>query len=104
LKYDGENFEDELLNLAIRYKDPDSEVSNKDEYIVYANEYTENPSDEFLFGTCVVEFGLLLRDSPHKSSSSYQNIFSRLTPLIGSDDAKDELYHLVQKAQNLKDN
>ncbi|MDD3129251.1 MAG: VWA domain-containing protein [Candidatus Izemoplasmatales bacterium] len=104
LKYDGENFEDELLNLAIRYKDPDSDVSNKDEYIVYANEYTEIPSDEFLFGTCVVEFGLLLRDSPHKSSSSYQNIFSRLTPLIGSDDAKDELYHLVQKAQNLKDN
>lgn len=103
LKYDGENFEDELLTLSIRYKDPDSDTSKLSQNIVYENEYTDLPSEAFIFGTCVVEFGLILRDSEYKFNSEYQAIFARLNSLTATDEYKDELYDLVLKASTLMD-
>jgi Ca-activated chloride channel family protein len=103
LKYDGENLEDELLTLSIRYKDPDSDTSKLTDHVVYVNEYTETPSEAFKFGTCVIEFGLILRDSEYKKNSDFSSIFARLNSLTATDEYKDELYDLVLIASNLMD-
>jgi hypothetical protein len=71
--------------------------------VVYVNEYTETPSEAFKFGTCVIEFGLILRDSEYKKNSGFSSIFARLNSLTATDEYKDELYDLVLIASNLMD-
>ena len=102
LKYDGENYPDELLTLSIRYKDPDSDVSELVEHIVYSNDFTDTPSDNYLFASCVAEFGLLLLDSDYKYNSSYNAVIARATDVY-DDDYKEEFIELVRIAQRLAD-
>ncbi|XMB73204.1 VWA domain-containing protein [Mycoplasmatota bacterium WC30] len=102
LKYDGVNYPDELLTLSIRYKEPDSDVSELTEHIVYSNEFTETPSDNFVFASCVAEFGLLLLDSDYKYEANYNNIIVAASNVY-NDDYKEEFIELVRIAQRLND-
>lgn len=102
LKYDGENYLEELLTLSIRYKHPDSDNSVLVEHIVDNDEYTEEPSESFMFATCVAEFALILRESEFMYNSSYTSIINRLSNL-NNDEYKEEFLTLVQKAYNLSD-
>jgi Ca-activated chloride channel family protein len=103
LKYDGENYSDELLTLSIRYKAPDSDTSVQDDHVILAETFTQTPSGNFLFAASVAEFGLLLRDSIYKYNSSYNQIIARVTPIVGSDDYKAEFLDLVAIAAQLTD-
>lgn len=102
LRYDGENYLDELLTLSIRYKEPDSDRSELAQYIIYSNEYTDSPSNNFIFAGCVAEFGLLLLDSDYKYDASYNAVIARATNVY-NDDYKEEFIELVRIAQRLED-
>ncbi|MBI9009085.1 MAG: VWA domain-containing protein [Tenericutes bacterium] len=102
LKYDGENYLDQMLTLSIRYKAPDSDVSEKKDYVVYDSDFTETPSDNFLFASSVAEFGMLLLDSEFKYNSSYNAVIARATDVY-NDDYKEEFIELVRIAQRLQD-
>ena len=102
LKYDGQNYIDELMTLSIRYKNPDSEVSVLTEHILYMSEYTDTPSDNFIFASCVAEFGLLLRDSSYKYNASYNSVITRATN-VADDRYKLEFVELVRIAYQLTD-
>lgn len=63
---------EELLTLRIRYKQPDADVSTKQEFPVtdQGNSFTEATPD-FRFASAVASFGMLLRDSEHKGNTSF---------------------------------
>jgi Ca-activated chloride channel family protein len=101
LKYDGTNFENELLSISIRYKEADSDRSNLIQTTLSAI-ISETPSDTFSFAACVAEFGMLLRNSAFQGNASFSSVIARATPLA-NDDYRDEFLLLVQKAHQLSD-
>jgi Ca-activated chloride channel family protein len=77
---------DELMTVKLRYKLPDGDRSTE---LAHAVRDTDTPlsrtSADFRFATAVAEFGMLLRDSPHKGKASYQAVLERAQGALGSD-------------------
>lgn len=95
---------DDLLTLSIRYKEPDSDTSKLLEYPVLPAIYSEAMPDNLKFAACVLEFGMLLRESQYKGTSSYENILTMLSELgdyVTDDDYKEEFGELVKIAKNI---
>lgn len=94
---------EELLNVAIRYKEPDGDESKLMEVPVYSPTCGV-VSDDFVFAGCVAEFGMLLRDSEYKGTSSYNGILKALGDInIEEDGYKEEFKELVKKARSIYD-
>lgn len=88
----------EWATLKIRYKEPDKDESILKEYTVSEKMYTAKPDEDFYFAAAVAEFGLLVRDSSYKGTSSFKNIESLLNKVdTGADEYKDEFAYLVKK-------
>lgn len=88
----------EWATLKIRYKEPDEDESILKEYILTEDICTAEPSEDFYFAAAVAEFGLLVRESRYKGTSSFQNIESLLEKVnTEADDFKDEFAYLVKK-------
>jgi Ca-activated chloride channel family protein len=65
----------ELMNIKLRYKEPESEVSKLLTYPVINSEGDwQQASDNFKLSASVAEFGLLLRESSYKQNSSFGQI------------------------------
>lgn len=81
------NFDDEIMTVKFRYKAPDSDVSKLIEHSV-KDDHTSiaATSDNFRFAAAVAEFGMLLRSSEFKSSSSFADVLN----LAGNAKGKDE--------------
>ncbi len=105
LKYDGTNYSDEIMNLSIRYKDPNHDTSELIEEVVYISALQNTPSETYVFASSVVEFGLLLRDSDYKYNSSFDSIITRATNSLGLDENgyRAEFLTLVEVAKLLSD-
>jgi Ca-activated chloride channel family protein len=103
LRYTGENYQDELMYLAIRYKNPNSDTSELIEYQTYESDYSLETSETFNFASAVVEFGLLLRDSAYKYEASFDQVISRANANLGDDEYgyRDEFVELVEIAERL---
>jgi Ca-activated chloride channel family protein len=103
LRYTGENYQDELMYLAIRYKNPNSDISELIEYQTYESDYSLETSETFNFASAVVEFGLLLRDSAYKYEASFDQVISRANANLGNDayGYRDEFVELVELAERL---
>ena len=105
LKYQNgvETDSDDLLNIAVRYKEPDSDTSKELSYPVTSDSIKENMSDNMKFAAAIVETGMLLRDSEFKGSSSYDNVLSMLDsiPDVKNDTNKLEFLLLVKKISTL---
>lgn len=56
---------DEYCTLSIAYKEPDGYTSNYLEYPIGIENYTETPSDDFLFAAYVAETSLAIKDSEY---------------------------------------
>ncbi len=91
------NNSSDLATLSVRYKEPDSDNSNLLERVLTADDISENPSDNLKFAECVTEFGMLLRDSDYKGTSSAENILAMLDeiPEFIDDEYKTEFAELV---------
>ena len=67
------------------------------ERVLTADDISGNPSDNLKFAECVTEFGMLLRDSAYKGTSSAENILAMLDeiPEFIDDEYKTEFAELV---------
>ncbi|MBR1470558.1 MAG: VWA domain-containing protein [Lachnospiraceae bacterium] len=93
---------DELLTVNIRYKEPDADVSKLLEYPVTMAQYTDVMDDDTSWAAGIAQFGMLLRDSEFKGTSSYDEIYDRLkqSPKVMSDDLRAEFLYMLQKVSD----
>jgi Ca-activated chloride channel homolog len=95
----------ELLTLKLRYKQPDGDKSRLLEFPVTDNgRRFNNASTDFKFAAAVAEFGMLLRDSEFKGSSSYGAVLELAGEAKGADAEgyRSEFLNLVRKARGLQ--
>jgi len=94
----------ELLTLKLRYKNPTDSASLLVEYAV------ENTSVSFeqlpldaQFSIAVAEFGLILRDSEHKGTATFDDVVKLSTAAKGEDKQgyRSEFIQLVKKAARI---
>ena len=92
-------YADEYLTATLRYKDAANAgtVVTQDK-VLRLSDRTTTPDRDFDFCCAVTEFGMLLRDSEHKGTSSLDEV----RRLVGTtDDAlRQEFLELVDKAQD----
>ncbi|HEX2736163.1 MAG TPA: VWA domain-containing protein [Polyangiaceae bacterium] len=92
----------ELLTVKLRYKQPTAETSQLLSVPVAAPAGQVNTSDDFRFAAAVASFGMLLRQSPHRGSSSFGLVQSLAQGALGSDPSgrRKEFLSLVKLAQS----
>jgi Ca-activated chloride channel homolog len=80
-------FAGELMNVNIRYKQPDGEQSVLLSHAVRTPSrlVRRRTSDDFRFAAAVAEFGMLLRRSEHRGRSSVDDVLSLARGALGDD-------------------
>ncbi|MFT3868552.1 MAG: von Willebrand factor type A domain-containing protein [Nibricoccus sp.] len=94
----------ELLTLKLRYKAPSSDVSSKLEFpLIDIGEVFANASQDFKFAAAVAGFGMLLRESPHKGTTSFEAVQGWAESGLGEDanGYRHEFMDLVRKAKGI---
>ncbi len=95
---------DEIMNIKLRYKDHDGDVSKLiDHPVLDKGIIIDKTSDNFRFAAAVAEFGLLLRNSAFKSSASYAQVITLAKKAKGEDKEgyRKEFLKLVSNAHSL---
>ena len=89
---------DDLLTVSIRYKAPNGDKSKLLSYPLAADAYRSELSPDLAFAAAVAEFGMVLRNSENKGSSSYDSVLELAEPLVtrDSDDYRKEFLELVE--------
>ncbi len=98
--------DNEVAAVEITYKEPDSGESVKVNRSYTMDDYAAEPSEDSAFIGCVVEFGLVLRQSEYAVNANLENVLTRLSKLACTNDGgfKQEFKELVQKALALYNN
>ncbi|HEY0019991.1 MAG TPA: von Willebrand factor type A domain-containing protein [Longimicrobium sp.] len=78
-------FRGEMMNVNIRYKQPNGAESVLLSHPVRAAARNARNSDDFRFAAAVAEFGMLLRGSEHRGSSSLDRVLARARGALGRD-------------------
>jgi Ca-activated chloride channel family protein len=94
---------DEWLMVKMRYKHSDGDASRELAAALPAGAESATGED-FRFAAAVAEFGLVLRDSPHKGGASLSGVLSRAGAAAGYDPGghRTEFLDLVRMATGLK--
>jgi Ca-activated chloride channel family protein len=95
---------DELLTLKLRYKQPDGDTSTllqtpvTDRNLPYAR-----ASDDFKFAAAVAQYGMILRNSPHKGTATLDAVLELADEGKGKDDKgyRADFLDLVKKTKAL---
>jgi Ca-activated chloride channel family protein len=92
---------DEVMTVKLRYKAPDSDVS-KLSSVTVKNRSTEM-SANVGFAAAVAEFGMLLRESEHRGSATYEDAAALARRFRGPDPNgyRSEFIRLVELAESL---
>jgi len=90
---------DDFMTVKIRYKDPDGEVSKLVEHTVGAEALERKASNNFMFASAVVEFGLIITESKYMSESTLSSVQSRVEAALGEDNygLRAEFLDLVRR-------
>jgi Ca-activated chloride channel family protein len=99
------NFGSEMMTVKLRYKEPDGDQSRLMSIgVLDRNVEAGNASENLRFAAAVAQFGMLLRDSRYKGSSSFGNVESLAGGASGSDlkNYRTEFLELVSQAKRLK--
>ena len=94
----------EMLTLKLRYKAPDGDVSKLLEFPLTDTGATwEKSSRDFRFAAAVAGYGMLLRDSPHKGTATWNSVRELAVEGQGEDATgyRAEFISLLEKAQSL---
>jgi len=94
----------ELLTLKVRFKAPAEEVSRKLEFpLVDQGARLADASADFRFAAAVAEFGMILRDSPHKGAATFPQVLSLANAGREQDlgGYRGEFIDLVRKAEQI---
>ena len=81
---------DEWCTLSIAYKDPDKNESKYLEFPVGADNYTNRPSDDFIFATSVAEYAMALTDSEYLMDMSREEAIEQAIKNVKKIDPDDE--------------
>jgi Ca-activated chloride channel family protein len=95
----------DLMRLKLRYKQPDGQKGEEREWrIPDRSAALEDASADFKFAAAVAAFGMILRDSPHKSDASLDSVLTLADAGLGTDGSgyRAEFVGLVKKAQALR--
>jgi Ca-activated chloride channel homolog len=95
----------EILNLKIRYKEPEADTSQSFETpVTDRGAAFNNASTDFRFAAAVASFGMILRESPHKGQSNLDAVVDIAEKSRGTDKSgyRDEFLRLVRKARDLR--
>ena len=88
------------IKLAIRYKQPDAEISKLCEYYFGDGQLAGEPDEDFVFATTVIEFSMLLRNSKYaKNEITLESLIERLDGLT-LDTYKAEFKSLLNTLAN----
>ena len=92
---------DELLTVKFRYKEPDEEKSKLISHVV--KDKSVSASQNLNWTMAVAGFGMLLRDSEFKGTTSYNQVLAMARSAKGSDKFgyRQELIELVDLAKNM---
>lgn len=90
-----EDYKNELLNIQVRYKEPDEEESKLLSYPITTKSYTRKTSEDWKFASCIAEFAMILRESPYLEKGSMNHLVERLNQLEFEDGYKKEFKQLV---------
>jgi Ca-activated chloride channel homolog len=111
LKYQTSNVNDlaketnELVNIKLRYKEPDGLNSKLIETAVVDNSTSwEETSDNFRFSAAVAEFGMFLRDSEFKGTTTLNGTIELAENSLGKDKEgyRSEFVRLVKSAEAVR--
>jgi Ca-activated chloride channel homolog len=94
----------EMMRVRLRYKLPESDVSTLIEGpVIDRGVGIERASEDFRFQAAVAQFGMLLRGSRHKGSSSYDGVLRLANAAKGIDveGYRAEFITLVEAARNM---
>jgi Ca-activated chloride channel family protein len=95
---------DEIMTVKFRYKAPDGDASK---LIVHAVKDSRiditGTSENFRFAAAVAQFGMLLRNSEFKSTSSFDNVISLAKNAKGKDEEgyRSEFIKLAENARSI---
>lgn len=95
----------ELLLLKLRYKQPDGDKSRLLEFpVTDGGTGYDRASPDFKFAAAVASFGMLLKDSSYKGSSTYGTVLELASAAKGADEQgyRSEFINLVKAAQSLQ--
>ena len=96
----------ESLTVKIRFKAPEGDVSKKIEQ-GFVDPGTDSPrgSDDFQFAAAVASFGMILRDSPYKGTSTINTVLELGETGLGSDTEghRKEFLDMARAARPLLD-
>ena len=88
------------IKLAIRYKQPDADISKLCEYYFGDEQIVGEPDEDFVFATTVIEFSMLLRNSKYaKNEITLESLIERLDGLT-LDTYKAEFKSLLNTLAN----
>ena len=98
----------DIATVELRYKNPNEQAgssANKSVKFTFTTaDYTQTPNSDCVFIGCVLEYGLLLRESKYKSDASFTAVLARLTTLesyLRADQFKQDFARIVAKASEL---
>jgi Ca-activated chloride channel homolog len=97
----------EMLTVKVRYKKPDGRISRKLEFpLVDAGAAFANASADFRFAAAVAEFGMILRESPHRGAGTLGDVVAwaasaATTPASDPGGYRGEFIDLVRKTQRM---
>jgi Ca-activated chloride channel family protein len=95
---------DDLFTLALRYKLPDADNSQRIEFPAHDRGLkVAQASRNFTWSAAVAAFGMLLRDSPHKGNATFAAVSELAQSARGADLSgyRGEFLQLVEKAKAL---
>lgn len=101
LKQDVNLDAEKIFDVQINYKEPktNQDLTSKKEF-GYLD--LQSITEDFYFVGALIEFSLVLRNSPYKGTANCQSVLDRLvadcSTSLKEDEYKQEFYHLVEQA------
>jgi Ca-activated chloride channel family protein len=93
---------EELLTVKVRYKEPQEDRSRVLEFpLIDRPQVFDQASEDFRFAAAVAAFGMLLRESPHRGSASFDSVLEIAQSSLDKDPLgyRKEFVELVQRAR-----
>jgi len=94
----------ELLTLKLRYKEPDADASKLLQFpLVDEGKPFGRASPDLQFAAAVASFGMLLRDSEHQGTATYDAVLETATAALGPDlhGYRAEFLEIVARAKKI---
>ena len=93
---DNDHRSGHIVELDVRYKAPDGEKSNLEEYNFGAEVLTNAPSDNFKFITAVIETSMIIHESEYIGEITLEDVKAALDAIpLSSDEYKEQFRSLI---------